>query len=101
MGKTKEAQAARIAELERKLMEAEAQLVHVYHFAGIDLPKFGIDKCAGSAVILTLSTLGNRATIGPIAIRDGLSQTTIDALQADFIRSYEEAIVLKPKGAKP
>ena len=97
MGKTKTAQANRIAELERKLLEAEAQLVHVYHFASATLPKFDTDHCAASAVILTLSTLGNRATLGPIAVRGGLSQSTIDALRGDFLRSYEDAIAFRPK----
>ena len=97
MSKIKEAQAARIVELERKLMETEAQLAHVYHFAEANLPKFSTDCCTGSAVILTLSTLGGK-TLGPVAIRNGLSQATIDALQADFVRSYEDAVVFKPKG---
>lgn len=96
MGKTKTAQAARIAELERKLFEAEAQLAHVYHFASRDLPRFGIDRFAASAVILTLTGLGGELTLGPVAIRGGLSQSTIDALRSDFIRSYEDAVVFKP-----
>ncbi len=99
MSKIKEIQAARIAELERKLLETEAQLVHAYHFASADLPKFGTDRFAGSAVILTLTGLGGKLTIGPVAIRGGLSKETIDAIQFDFVRSYEDAVVFKPKGA--
>lgn len=98
MSKTKIAQAARIAELERQLVETKAQLAHVYSFASADLPKFSVDRLAASAVILTLTGLGGKLTLGPIAIRGGLSQATIDALQSDFARSYEDAVALKPKG---
>ena len=97
MSKTKAAQAARIIELERKLMETEAQLAHVYHFASAALPKFGTDRFAGSAVILTLAGLGGKLTLNPTAIRGGLSHATIDALQADLVRSYQDAVVFKPK----
>lgn len=96
MSKTKIAQANRIAELERKLLEAEAQLAHVYHFASRGLQNFGPNCFDGSAVILTLTGLGGKRTLGPVAIRNGLSQATIDALQSDFVRSYEDTVVFKP-----
>jgi len=96
--KIKEAQAARIAELERKLREVEAQLVHTHHFASKELEKFNTDRLAASAVVVTLTALGGTLTTGPFAIRGGLSQATITALQADLVRSYQDAVALKPKG---
>lgn len=100
MSKTKQAQAQRIAELERKLIEANALQVHQHHFASAELDKVSTDKLHASAVILTLTTLGGRVTIGPVAIRQGLSAETIAAIRADLVRSYEDAIVFKPKGAQ-
>ena len=93
----KQTKAERIRELERQLMEAKAQQIHNYHFASQDIEKLGIKHCMASAVIVTFSTLGGR-TIRPVAIRDGLSEATIKALQEDMRRSFEQATAFKPKG---
>ena len=87
----------RIRELERQLMEAKAQQIHNYHFASQDIEKLGITHCMASAVIATFTVLGGR-TVGPVAIRDGLSEATIKALQEDMRRSFEQATAFKPKG---
>ena len=90
----------RIAQLERRNKELEAQLVFQHHFASKYLDKMGIDRCMGSAVILELTVLGGKETVGPVAIRNGLSPETIAAIRADLVRSYENAIELKPKVQK-
>lgn len=83
-------------ELERKIRELEAQLVHRCHFASRTIDKAGTKSLTGSGVILSLVTLGGREIIEPVCIRDGLSDETIAALKADFSRSYEIATMFKP-----
>ena len=94
----KQTKAEHIRELERKLVEAQAQQIHTYHFASQELEKMGTKHCMASAVIVTLTTLGGGKTVGPVAIRDGLSEATIKALQEDMRRSFEQATAFKPKG---
>lgn len=96
--KTKQTKAQRIAELERKLREAEAGQAHVYHFASQTIDKASTNSLMGSGVIITLTVLGGREIFDPVMIRNGLSKETIEALKADFVRSYEDAIEFKPKG---
>ena len=93
----KQTKAERIRDLERKLLEAQAQQIHNYHFASHELKKMGTTHCMGSAVIVTFTVLGGK-TINPVAIRDGLSEATINALQEDMRRSFEQATAFKPKG---
>ena len=90
-------QSAVIVELERKLMEAEALQTYRHHFASTGIEKFDTSRCLGSGVILELSVLGGKRHIEPVVIRDGLSQETIAAIQADLRRSYESSIELKPR----
>lgn len=80
----------------RENEELKAQLVHKYHFASKELDKLGTDSMMASAVILSLKSLGGLKTCGPVAIRNGLSKETIEAIKADLKRSYEEAIEFKP-----
>lgn len=97
--KTKQTKVQRIAELERKLKETEAGQAHVYHFASAAVDKASTDHLAASGVIITLTFLGGREVHSPVLIRDGLSKETIEALKADFLRSYQSAVEFKPKGA--
>lgn len=83
-------------ELERKVRELEAQLVHRCHFASRTIDKAGIKSLTGSGVIISIVTLGGREIIEPVCIRDGLSDETIASLKADLSRSYEIAIMFKP-----
>lgn len=97
--KPKQTKAKRIEELERKLKEAEAGQVHVYHFADSGLNKADTKSLAASGVVITLTVLGGRELIPPTMLRDGLSDELIAALRADFVRSYKLATLFKPKGA--
>lgn len=90
---------ARIAELERQLVEARAAQIHNLHFSSHALAKASEKHMKGSAVILTISAIGGREITGPIMINNGLSQETIAALEADMVRSWNEVLVYKPKGA--
>lgn len=96
--KTKQTKVQRIAELERKLKEALAGQAHVYHFASAAVDKASTDYLYASGVIITLTFLGGREVHSPVLIRDGLSKETIEALKADFLRSYQSAVEFKPKG---
>jgi hypothetical protein len=100
MAKIKKTKSQRIEELERKLFESEAAQIHQHHFASVQLDKLVTDKMMGSGVIMTLTTLGGRLTIGPVMISNGLSKETIEAIKADLVRSYNYSIELKPLGAK-
>lgn len=93
---------ARIAKLESQLKESNALQVHNYHFAHEALKKTGVKQFMGGAVVLTLTGLGGKSLVDPVAIRDGLSDATIAALQADLIRSFELATLFQPaKSDKP
>jgi hypothetical protein len=85
-------------QLERKLLEMEAQLASSYHFSSVTLKEFTYPKLMASGVLLQLSTLGNTKSMVPVVIRGGLSQETVNGLLKDMNRSYEESIELKPKG---
>ena len=84
--------------LQRKLKEAIASQIHIYHFADLALNKLSTDNLAGSGVILELTVLGGRTGIEPTLIRDGLSKETIKAIQNDLKRSYDLAAMFKPRG---
>ena len=99
MKQNKQTKAERIRELERKLVEAQAQQIHNHHFASVGIEKASINKWMESAVIITITTLGGREIVAPVAIRNGLSDATIKAIQEDLLRSYNYATELKPKGA--
>ncbi len=86
-----------IAELQRKLTEAEAYHIHRLHFFSAELDKFTTKKLAGSAVVITLKVLGGKLSTDPVAISNGLSDDTIAAIRRDLLRSYEERSQFKPK----
>lgn len=84
------------ADLIRKNMELEAQLASTYHFAGQYLEKAQYPALMASAAIITITALGGREIVRPVAIRGGLSPETIECLRKDIARSYEEAVEFKP-----
>lgn len=81
--------------LKRKLREAEAFQVHQLHFAADTLKKFAVDRIAGSAVILEVSSVGGKTVLGPVAV-NGFSADTIAALTADLRRTYQDRTEFKP-----
>lgn len=87
-----------LSEVQRKLRETEAQLIHGYHSADTKIDKASTAHLMGSGVVLSLVVLGGREIFAPVCIRDGLSQSTIDAIKNDLRRSYELAASWKPKG---
>ena len=93
----KQSKAARIAELERKLTEAMAGQVQVYHHASSGITKASTQHLAASGAVITITALGGREIVGPTLILNGLSDATITALKADFVRSFEYATEIKPK----
>lgn len=95
MATTKKAKPSR-QELERKIAELEAQLVHRLAFGIKTIHKAGSDHLKGSGVVLSLTLLGGKEVMEPVMIRDGLSPETIAALKADIVRSFEVATLFKP-----
>jgi len=83
-------------ELRRKILELEAQLIHVYHFADQYLSAIKPGSYTGSGVLLQLTAIGGREIIPPVMIKDGLSVDTIAAIRRDLVRSYENKIEFKP-----
>lgn len=84
------------AQLARQVKELEAQLSAAYHFAAQELRGMAKRDFRASAVLVEVTALGGAPLLRPIAIRDGLSRETIDALQADILRSYASAVEFKP-----
>ena len=93
----KQTKSQRIAELERKLVEVQAQHAYIYKVAVEGIKKAGTDRLMASGVVLTLTALGGREVCPPVLIRDGLSEDTIRALVGDMIRSFDLATLHKPK----
>lgn len=98
MGKTTDELRKQLADARQKAYDHLAGQVHQYHFADANIDKCSTDRMMASGVILTLSALGGRVIVEPVCIRDGLSKETIEALRADFRRSYLHATSFKPKG---
>lgn len=88
-----------LATAQRRVAELKAQLASTLGAAFDAVPKAA--ECHGSAVILTLTALGGRELIPPVAIRDGLSQKTVAAIQDDLRRSFERATLVSPAMARP
>jgi hypothetical protein len=88
------------AQLERKILELDAMLIHQYHFADAYLEAIKPGAFMGSGVILQLSALGGKELFKPVMIKDGLSPETIAAIRRDLVRSYEDAVMFKPKGSE-
>lgn len=91
-------QSALIAELQRRLRDAEAHQIHRYHFASKEVEAFNMDRFMGSSVIIEITAQGKKSqlSMGPVAILNGLSQETIKAIKADLKRSFDYASELKP-----
>ena len=79
------------AQLERRLLEANAGQAHVYSFATAQIDKTSTKYLMASGVVLQLSFLGGKDAFAPVLIRDGLSEETIEAIKRDLKRSYETA----------
>lgn len=88
------------AQLQRKILELEADLIHVYHFADAYLSAIKEHSYTGSAVLLQISAIGGKEIIPPVMIKDGLSAETIAAIRRDLVRSYEAKVEFRPKGTK-
>lgn len=83
-------------DLERENMELRAQMPHASVAACRDLEKAGAVLMA-SAAIITITALGGRVIVGPVAIRDGLSSASITALRGDISRSHAAIVAAQPK----
>jgi outer membrane protein TolC len=85
---------ADLAAANQRVHDLRAQLASAIGTAFDALPK--AMECHGSAVILTVTALGGREIVPPVAIRDGLSPATVAAIQKDLRRSFELATLVNP-----
>ena len=97
-GDKRKALQTEIAALERKLFEAKAQYASTLGAAFDAIPK--ATEYHASGVILEISAIGGKEVIPAVMIRDGLSQATVKAIQADIARSFELATLVNPAMAK-
>ncbi len=81
--------------LKQKVIDLQAQMPHRYAFASREVEKAG-DGLTASAAVLSITALGGKEIVLPVAIRDGLSIETIEAIKRDLQRSYERAMRWKP-----
>ena len=86
----------KINELQGKLFVSEASQLHNLHFASADIQRTHNSKMQGSGVILSIKALNGADIVKPTMLVNGLSQETILAIKADFCKSYEYTIALKP-----
>jgi hypothetical protein len=84
-------------QLEHEVLELKAQLAFTYHFASEAVGKLSTKSYMGSGVLVCLYKLGGNEACLPFVVRDGFSDTTINALKGDIVRSYELATMFKPK----
>lgn len=87
-----------VKQLKQKIIELEAQLAFRIPAAMEALEKASERHMMASACILRITALGGREIVEPVAIRDGLSQESIIALQNDLKRSWVITTIRKPKG---
>lgn len=88
-----------LGDANRRVFELRAQLASAAGNAFDALPK--ASDFHASAVILHITALGGREVVAPVAIRDGLSQKAVEALQEDLRRSFELATMVSPAMARP
>jgi len=79
--------------LKQKVIDLEAQMIHRYAFACKEIEKAG-NVLTASAAVLSITALGGKEIVAPVAIRDGLSIETIEAIKKDLQRSYEQAVTM-------
>lgn len=89
----------RIATLERKNRELEAELAHTFHFAEAGIRQATRERTMGSAVVVTMHYLGGKEVCPPFLLKDGLSDATIAALREDLRYGYAKAVEFKPSEA--
>lgn len=92
----KQKKSERLAVLERKNRELEAQLAHVYHFARVGLVKATKARTVGSGILVQMHYLGGSEVCPAFVLKDGLSDETIVALIEQLKDSYEKAVEFKP-----
>lgn len=82
-------------DLERQIIELKGQLCSSYVFADKEITRASTKYLQGSACMVSIYALGGKEIMAPVAIRDGLSKETVDAIKRDLKRSYDEATLFK------
>ena len=82
---------------EKDIITQKAQQYSAYHFAHENIKRLNNDRLKGSGAIITITHLNGKACVDPVMIKDGLSDETIKAIQADLKRSQQSMDVFKIK----
>lgn len=83
--------------LQRKTKKLELQnslIAENYHYASIDLME--LKDYRGKYVVIKAYDMNGKEILRPVAIKDGLSKDSINALLDDIKRSYDEAVAFAP-----
>jgi len=84
-------------DVDRSITTQKAQHYSTYHFAYKNIERLNNDRLRGSGAIITITHLNGKACVEPVMIKDGLSDETIKAIQADLKRSQQSMDVFKIK----
>lgn len=93
--KSKKALEAELELANLRAKELEAQLAGRIA-ASYDAVNHTVDY-HGSAILLTITGLGGKVIVPTVAILDGLSQASVEALREDLKRSYRLATIASQK----
>jgi galactitol-specific phosphotransferase system IIB component len=97
MGKKVEKLQEEVDKMATRIAVLEAQLYHRYELAHTAL-KRAKEKYKGSALILTVTDLSGEVVVRPVALKNGLSDASIAALQQDLTESARLALMNSPPG---
>ena len=87
--KQKTTKAEIITRAHNEFQALQAQMYSSYFFANSDLNTLTKQNFLASAVIVSITSLSGKVIMRPVAVRDGLSPGTIQALQADITRAQK------------
>lgn len=85
------------AQLKHEISVLKGSLASSYHFASASIHKASTDHLMASGCLLSLHFINGDQVIEPVFIKDGLSDSTINAIKADLKRSYELSVMFKPE----
>jgi len=90
---SKEKRAAQLAKVTNELRVLKASQNYALAQAHRQIDKCGQDRYMASAVTIIIRNINvaNNVVVEEVAISDGFSQATIDAIKADIERSYKLA----------
>ncbi len=83
------------AQLAQRVRDLESQSIWAHRSALRDINKTG-EVLMASAAVLTITGLGGKVIVAPVAIVDGFSEETISAIKRDIERSLSIVVRISP-----